>query len=53
MDSLNVKEYSVIGWSDGANSAVLLAASRPKVCQKYLQIKCRSRVFVSCEHEFE
>eukprot|EP00053_Salpingoeca_punica_P006039 m.58035 g.58035 ORF g.58035 m.58035 type:complete len:314 (+) comp13509_c0_seq2:378-1319(+) len=30
MDSLNVKEYSVIGWSDGANSSVLLAASRPK-----------------------
>jgi len=34
MESLGYSKYNVIGWSDGANAATLLAARRPDAVQK-------------------
>ena len=36
MAALGHERYSVMGWSDGAIAAVLLAASRPKVMEKLI-----------------
>jgi len=34
MEALGFKKYNIVGWSDGANAAVLLAAKRPEAVQK-------------------